>query len=471
MVEKVMRNRKLPTGVKLGYGSTGFAAIMTLSIFIMYGMFFLTDVVGLDPAFAGIILSIGTLWDAITDPLIGSLSDKRDPKKGRRRPFLKWVAIPFGVVAWLLFTNPGLSQTANKIYFILVAIAFYTVQTILDVPYTALGAEMTLDYDERSSLNGNRNFFATISGVISAFTMTFVAFFSDKFGSASAGWSATAAGYAIIATITIYIGYKSTEGYELTKVDNEDKASGIEFLKDVLKNKVFLYTAGLFAFSLISLTIQNSAMLYYLIYYMGFTSNQVSTALLIAWVPGLLWVPIINAISQKWSKKVAWITCMSIWAVGVFVIPMFILKPDSKFYLVGILQLCSGVGIVSQYQIVWSMIPDIIEVDEFKTGKRREGGYYGIIAFIQKGLTALTMLVSGTILTKIGYVPNAEQSVKTLNGMKLLIAIGGAVFLVISILIAYFNPINRERHAALTKAINDRRAGDDYSTDGFKELL
>ncbi|WP_432667054.1 glycoside-pentoside-hexuronide (GPH):cation symporter [Wukongibacter baidiensis] len=471
MLDKTQKNRRLPVTVKLGYGSTGFAAIMTLSIFIMYGMFFLTDAVGLDPAFAGIILSIGTLWDAITDPLVGSLSDSRDPKKGRRRPFMKWVAIPFGLVAWLLFTNPGFSPFATKVYFVLIAVAFYTVQTILDVPYTALGAEMTLDYDERSSLNGNRNFFATVSGVISAFTMTFVFFFSDIFGSTSAGWSATAGLYAIIATITIFIGYKATEGYELKDITIEKRPNGLEFLKDVMKNKVFLYTAGLFAFSLISLTVQNSAMIYYLIYYLGFSEVQISTSLLIAWIPGLLWVPIINKMSQKWSKKAAWIACMGIWAVGILIFPTFILKPDSSFFLVGIMQLCSGVGLVSQYQIVWSMIPDIIEVDEFKTGLRREGSYYGIIAFIQKALTALTMLASGTILNMIGYVPNAEQTVETLNGMKILIGVGGSVFLVLSIIVAYLNPITRERHAALTEAIELKKAGKEYSTQGFKELL
>lgn len=471
MLDKTVNNRKLPVTVKLGYGSTGFAAIMTLSIFIMYGMFFLTDAVGLDPAFAGIILSIGTLWDAITDPLVGSISDRRDPKKGRRRPFMKWVAIPFGFIAWLLFTNPGFTPALTKIYFVFIAVAFYTVQTLLDVPYTALGAEMTLDYDERSSLNSNRNFFATVSGVLSAFTMTFVFFFSDMFGGVGAGWSATAAIYAIIATITIIIGYKSTEGYELENVTIEEKHNGLEFLKDVMNNKVFRYTAGLFAFSLISLTIQNSAIIYYLIYYLGLSEVQITAALLIAWVPGLLWVPIINKMSQEWSKKAAWIVCMGIWAIGVLLFPTFILKPDSSFFMIGIFQICVGIGLVSQYQVVWSMIPDIVEVDEFKTGLRREGRYYGLIAFMQKALTALTMLATGTALNIIGYVPNVEQTAETLEGMKILIGVGGFVFLALSVIVAYFNPMSREKHAALTEAIELKKAGKNCSTQGFEDLL
>lgn len=464
-------NKPLPFKVKLGYGSTGYAAIMTLSIFIVYGMFFLTDVVGLDATFAGVILSIGTIWDAITDPLVGRWSDHRDPEKGRRRPFLRWVAVPFGLIAWLLFTDFNLSPVASKIYFVVIAICFYTVQTLLDVPYTALGAEMTTDYDERSSLNSSRNFFATISGIISAFTMSMVFFFAEKLGSVERGWSMTAGLFAMVAIITIIIGYRSTKGYELKFVHKEKKHNQLEFIKDVLKNKIFRYTAGLFSFSLIGLTIQNSAIIYYFIYYLGLDEIQISSAMLAAWLPGIVWVPVINMISQKWSKKAAWNICMSLWAIGTAVMIMFVLTPSSNFLIVCLAQVFVGIGLVSQYQIVWSMIPDIIEVDEFKSGLRREGSYYGLIAFIQKALTALTMLVSGYVLTKIGYEPNVAQSAETLSSMKVWIAYGGGVFLMLSVVVASLNPMNRARHKALVEAIKNKNSGQKYDTKDFDILL
>lgn len=470
-IKQVKNNETLPFKVKLGYGSTGYAAIMTLSIFIVYGMFFLTDVVGLSASFAGVILSIGTLWDAITDPLVGRWSDHRDPKKGRRRPFLKWVAVPFGLVAWLLFTDFNLSPAMAKVYFITIAIAFYTVQTLLDVPYTALGAEMTMDYDERSSLNSNRNFFATISGILSAFTMTLVFYFADTFGSLEMGWSMTGGLFALIAIVTIYIGYKSTEGYELESVQIEEKHNQVAFLKDVLRNKVFRYTTGLFAFSLIGLTIQNSAIIYYFIYYLNLSEIQISTAMLSAWLPGIIWVPVINYMSQKMSKKFAWNVCMGLWAFGTAIMILFVLTESSSFVLVCLAQIFVGIGLVSQYQIVWSMIPDIVEVDEFMTGLRREGSYYGLIAFVQKALTAFTMLVSGMVLTGLGYIPNQAQSIETLNGMKIWIAVGGGIFLVLSMVVASLNPMTRERHSALLNAIEAKKEGKEYSTDGFSELL
>ena len=135
-----------------------------------------TDVVGLSASFAGMILTIGTFWDAITDPLIGIISDNRDPQKGRRRPFLLFSAIPFGIITWLLFTCWNLVELHQKIYFIIVALLFYTVQTTTDVPYTSLSGEVTDDYNTRSQLAMIRTFWAivgvAIGGGVMAYTST-----------------------------------------------------------------------------------------------------------------------------------------------------------------------------------------------------------------------------------------------------------------------------------------------------------
>ncbi len=461
----------LPRKVKIGYGATGFAAINTFTILILYGMFFFTDCVGLDATFAGVVLAIGTFWDAITDPLVGTISDRRDPKKGRRRPFLKFVALPFGIVGWLLFTNFDLGPIANKVYFIVMAILFYTVQTLLDVPYTSLGAEMTHDYDERSSLNSSRNFFATVSGIISSLTLSFVFFFTDWFGSLSAGWSATGGIFSILAIISIYIGYYSTKGYEATEVPKIDSSEDKAIIKNVLANKPFMYTMGLFTASVISVAIQNSAFIYYLSYNLNLNEIQISMSFLVSWLPGLLWVRVIDWLCHKYSKKVAWCTCMLVWCVSLMVFPMIIFNFTTHISMIYLMQIFAGFGLVGQYQIAWSMIPDTIEVDEFKTGLRREGSYYGIIAFLQKMATALAVFISGKVLTMIGYVPNVDQLPETLEGIKYLIAFGGTVFLLISIVLAIMNPMSRERHRALIEAIKAKKQGKEVDTSKFEALL
>ena len=136
----------------IAYGLPGLATLFTFTMFTTYGLYFFTNVVGLSGKFAGLIMTIGTLWDAVTDPLVGIISDNRDPRKGRRRPFLLVCAIPFGIVTWLLFTAWDFVEIQQKIYFIIVALLFYTFQTLIDVPYTSLSGEVTDNYDLRSKL-------------------------------------------------------------------------------------------------------------------------------------------------------------------------------------------------------------------------------------------------------------------------------------------------------------------------------
>ena len=142
-------SEKLPFKVRLSYGLSGYTSFITWTLFSMYGLFFFTDIVGLNPTFAGAIISLGTLWDAITDPIVGSISDNLKCKYGRRRPLIIGVAIPFAIISVLLFTNFGLSEGASKVYYVVIILLYYTAQTVLDIASSSLGSEMTLDYDER----------------------------------------------------------------------------------------------------------------------------------------------------------------------------------------------------------------------------------------------------------------------------------------------------------------------------------
>ena len=129
-------HRKLPFKVKLGYGFGGFSTIFTLTLTVLYTNPFLVDTVGLSPAFVGLMVAIATIWDAISDPLIGHWSDKRNPASGRRRPFFLWVAVPYAIAIWLYFTNWGFGEVGTQVYFVFAFLLYYTVHTVFDVPYT-----------------------------------------------------------------------------------------------------------------------------------------------------------------------------------------------------------------------------------------------------------------------------------------------------------------------------------------------
>lgn len=467
-----MNNKKLPLPIRLGYGSTGVGAILVFSLFVGFGMYFFTDVVGFNPAFAGVLMSIGTLWDAITDPLVGRWSDGRNPKKGRRRPFLLWVAIPFGIVSWLLFTDFGFEGTANKVYFIIIVLAFWTVQTLLDVPYTALGAEMITDYNERMSLNSTRMMFAVVGSIIYCAALIIIDFFMNKFDiSWTAGWSYTGLLFGVISTITILIGWTSTKGRELEDVEVE-KISFIDMFRIPLKNKVFLITVGMFAFAIMAQTLDVAVCLYYAFYVINITDAQYTIFLFATFGSGLAWVPVADLIANKISKKASWIIMMALWGISFPMFVFFILKPDmvtiGQLIAWGIL---SGSGYNAVYQLAWAMIPDSVEVDELVSGKRREGMYYGLMTFIQKVSAAIVLFGAGLFLEYIGYVPYETQAPDILEKLRIFQGLSPSIVLAISIIFAIVNPMTRAKHKELLDIIKAKNEGKSFNIDNINSLF
>jgi sugar (glycoside-pentoside-hexuronide) transporter len=464
-------DRKLPVSVKVAYAFPGASYFIAFNVLALYLIWFFTETVGLAPAFAGLIASIGILWDAISDPIIGMWSDNRDPAKGRRRPFLLCVAIPFGLFIWLMFTNLGLGPVMTKVYYIAIAIGYYTCMTALDVPYTALGAEMTTNYDERSSLANFRNMLSQCANFATAMIFFLLPFFTEKLGSMSAGWSATIAIYGAAATICILIGWKATAGYELSELSAHERITYKDYLA-VLKNRPFRNVVYMYSLSILAMGFVNTLLIYFLFFVGGLKEEQVPLALMIVFGFSILYAPLINIISQKFSKKAAWIFGMGSWGITLSLFPLVIIPGMvNPVYGTYIMLFFSAIGCTAQYQVAWSMIPDCVELDEFKTSHRREGLYYATATLIQKVATAAAMGIAGFLLGKIGYSEAAEITPEITNGIKWLFALGSSIPLGVSALIVLFTPMNRARHSSLLQAIALKKEGKSYSINGFKALF
>ncbi len=461
-------NDKLPLGVKIGYGGGEGANSLIFTFLYAFGMFFFTDVVKLDPAFAGLVLMIGTLWDAVTDPAIGIYSDRLQTRWGRRRPFLLLVAVPYGVISWLLFTDFSLDPFLTKIYFIIMIILYFTAFTCLTVPHLSLSAEMTRDYDERTSLVGWRAGWSQATSIIGAgLPLSLAAYFGDMFGSQKMGWSATSAIFGLLCIPMVLLSWRVTRGYELYSQDVDIRFK--DLFDAPLKNRPFMYTIGLYAFGLMGMTIAGSVGVYFMTYYMGFSEDQSSIAFGILFGCTVLWIPLINLVSSKLGKRQAFMIFIGLWAC-VQSIGIFLVRPGWTMGYYLMMFLAAG-GLVGIYMIGWAMIPDCIEVDEFKTGDRREGLYYGIIAFVQKGGCTLSLGISGIILSKVGYVPDAPQTETALLGIRMIFGPGVAFLLIISIIFCYFMPITRKKHQALCQAIVLKKQGRAYETKSLEGII
>jgi len=456
---------KIPVGVKIAYGGAEGASSLLFTVVAIYFLIFLTDVVGMSPRLASLVLFASNAWDALADPFMGVITDRTKSKYGRRRPYLLGIALPFALIFWLIFTTPHLHGPALFAYFLVMSILMRTAITVLDVPYTALAPEMTKDYDERTSLVSYRTVWSQVTSIIGATMMPLVVrHFSDP----KTGWSAAGAFFGAICILPILLTWRFTRGWERYSADLRPLN-----LKDmseaVFGNRTFRYVIGIYLFCLTAIYASGAVAPYFLQYWMNFSEGDQSIFFGVLFTCTIVWVPLIALASNKLGKRAALIIFMGSWAL-TYGVGALLVQPGQKIFLYILAALASG-GVAAAYQLTWAIIPDVVEIDEFKTGARREGLYYGVAIFIQKTGSAVSLLIVGQILGWIGYVPNAAQSSSALFGIRMMFGPLIATMLIFSIILAYFMPMTRDRHRALVKAIEQKRANLPYDDSGFRDLL
>jgi sugar (glycoside-pentoside-hexuronide) transporter len=456
---------RIPLGVKVAYGAAEGSSSLVFTAIAIYFLVFLTDVVGISPSVAGGIFFAAVLWDAITDPLMGIISDRTRSRYGRRRPYLLATAVPFGLAFWLLFTVPQFSEYWVIIYYIVIALLMHTAITLLDVPYTALAPEMTKDYDERTSLVSYRVVWSQLTSIVGASVPLLIV---ERFSDAKTGWSVMGAVFGAACIFPILLTWRFTRGWERYAEDIEPLSFG-DVIGALFGNRSFRYVVAIYLFSITTVYMVGAIAVYFLEYWIGFSEDQISMFFLFFFACNLLWIPVITFISNRLSKRAAFMIVMTTWAL-TYGIGNLLVQPGQTL-VIYLLAVLGAAGSVGTYQLCWAMIPDVVEVDEFKTGKRREGLYYGVAIFILKVGSAFALLIVGQVLEVIGYVPNVEQSPDVLLGLRIMFGPVVAALLILSVTFAYFMPMTRDRHKALLEAIRAKKAGEEWNEDDFKELL
>ena len=439
---------------------------------IFYAIY-LTDVVGLEPRLASFGALFGIVWDGINDPLVGLISDRMHTRWGRRRPFLLWFTIPFGLSFITLWSAPAWeSQTALLIYVTLSFMLADTLQTLVGVPFLSLTPELTSDYDERTALTSFRSFFqlaGALTVVVAAPAIVDAVLAAG--GSQQQGFMLVGAIFGGIGAIPLFL-----IGLFIRESSRPEQTEALPFretLQATWQNIPFRYAVGIHMLNWSAVDMTVVAFPFFLLYWIGrgdllasirifgFDLAYESAFFGILMLVCILCIPFWLWLARWRNKREAYMLGMAFWVVVQLMI--FALQPGATTSLL-IVAALAGVGVSAAYTLPDSLFADVIEWDELRTRKRQEGIFYGIRALIRKLTGAFVIFITLQLLGWSGYVsPPAgtvqfTQSDSALQMIRLLVSPLGATILCGTIILAWFFPLSREKYTRIQKLLEQRRA-------------
>jgi len=446
---------RLPLRTKLLYSTGDLSVSVPLAILMFFQLYFLTDVAGLRPDYAGWAIGASRLWDAVNDPLFGLLSDRIRTRWGRRRVLLLFGAVPLGVFFMLMWMVPALSQFWLAVYYAMTFILFDTAFTIVHVGYNSLTPEMTSDYDERSALNGYRMVFS-IAGSLGAIILATVL-----------GWSITdtrllylilGVGLGVVVIIPPLIVFSITRERPAEELPAPLPMG--EAIRHTLSNRPFRMVMGLYLLSWTTASILAAVLVYFANYYLRIP-DQANYLVLAAQGSAILFIPAVVWLCQRLDKRRAFILGSCAWVVVLLGIAAL---PADQVALAYVLAALAGFGIATAYVVPWSMVPDVVEYDQVRSGQRREGSYYAFASFFQKLATGAALWGMGQALALTGYLtpvtgsPLPVQPAAAVTAIRIFTGPIPAVLLFLGVLFAWKYPITRASHQATLQALAEREA-------------
>jgi GPH family glycoside/pentoside/hexuronide:cation symporter len=443
---------KLPFWTKIVYGVGDLGFSMNNSIISSLFPIFMMDVIGLSPALAAVILFVGRSWDYVNDPIVGHLSDRTRTRWGRRRPFLLFGAIPFGLSFVLLWLSPNFSQTGLIIYYSVAYIIYEAMATIVYMPYYALTPELTEDYDERTKLTSFRMLF-NIVGSLTAYVFPMLVIGSMVPDNTKKVMIMALIAAAIAATplLMVFFGTKEKKEYM-----QEKQPKLIPSLKAAFKNRPFIFGAGIYLLTWMTIVVLETNLLIYIKYILQ-RPDQSSLIMATIFVTAIFALPIWNWAAKHWNKRLAYIIGVSFWAVVMIILIM--VTPQTPFWIIMILCVMAGIGVSAAQVLPWAIIPDAIEWDEWMTFERHEGMFYSLITLLGKIGNSIAGPASLLVLEATGYQAGAlVQPDSALLGIRLVIGPIPAILLIGGIVFALFYPLSREQHHKIVEELRVRRA-------------
>jgi Na+/melibiose symporter-like transporter len=450
---------KVPLGTTIAYGVPGLGAGYMYLLMSLYVMKFSTDVLLIAPAVMGIIFSISRIWDAVSDPIAGYLSDRTTLKFGRRRTWmlLSFIPISFGFLA--VFSPPeNISGQSLDLWMLVAILSFYSAITLFNVPHMALGAELSEDYHERTRLFGVRHIGFTLGSILSLISMSLLISEENSPDGDVRGLASNLA-YFAVAVMSLMIFFAVSKLKENPKFQNRVNKNPFKAFRDVWINPhakiliVVLFIENLGGAVIGVLTL-------YVTQYIVEAPAWAPLIIFAYMLPSALSVPLWIPLSRRFGKINLWVFSLAFTGLsfgGIFIIPFLDSVTDRLIVMFAGAAL-GGMAAGCGGAIGPSVKGDVIDYDEYLTGERKEGSYFAALNFVFKSATGIMLLLTGFVLQFSGFIPNQPQ---TMEVKIALISLYGLVPLVFYSLGAYLLytkfTFGEKEHAAIKKQMRENK--------------
>jgi glycoside/pentoside/hexuronide:cation symporter, GPH family len=413
---------------KIGYGLGDMGNSISYFTVSFFFLFYLTDILLLPPALAGFAYFIGLAWDSINDVFIAVINDRTRSRYGRKRVYLLWGAVPFAISFIILWLTPlYASQTVKFTYAILSLLVYTTIYSLVTVPYLSLVPDLSRDYDERTQITGIRAILSTVGIILGGGTALLVSRFPNEL----MGLRVMAVTFGILATITTLIAAQSVRGVEPNEEEITHRPQVSMRLYWILLKDRNVFILMFYKFlSAIGTGALMASLPYFAKHALG-DEGYSTFGLLIYILCTAGFVPVVNLLTRRYDKRKLLLIGMVTAATVLLAIGLLAGPSSTTLFYGG----CALLGLaMSTYVLIpYSLVPDLVDYYDYKTGDRHESVFFGLwLTFHQMGIAAAGFLL-GSFLQIQGYKGElAVQSPSALLAVRLSLSILPGFFLVIA---------------------------------------
>ena len=420
--QKSVQDQKLGLIEKIGFGAGDMAVNVVISSMMLIITFFYTDVFGLRPADVAVLFIVVRMIDAVTDPLMGMVTDRIETRWGRYRPYFLWFAVPFGISVFLTFTTPDVDYNLKLVW----AYATYTlvtlVFTVVTIPYISLIGVLTTDPKERLSANGYRLFFAKVAAFMVTILVPVLAVAWGG-GSLARGYQLAMGLMGLMATLLFLFCFFTTTERVRHEVDRKPLKEQFALL---FRNDQWLLLCAVCVIGTVGYVVRGSVAAYYAKYFLGGDAKLMSAFMATGVVAAIL-----AMVASTWITKRFCKIALFRWsqlAVGVLSVAMYFLvgPGDVAAAFVFYFLICFIVDLHAP--VFWSAIVEAVDYGHARSGKRVAGLAMGGISFFQKTGMGIAGAIVGWLLAWFQYVPDQPQSPQALHGIALMLTIIPGLF-------------------------------------------